>query len=48
MREIWGEEIYIPLCLYFNDTKYLNQTCRRCIYIPLCLYFNSLGATERR
>ena len=32
--------IYIPLCLYFNDSANGRHEKESGIYIPLCLYFN--------
>ena len=33
--------IYIPLCIYFNNTGWFNADLAIRIYIPLCIYFNS-------
>ena len=37
--------IYIPLCLYFNDTIRQQVFAEIEIYIPLCLYFNYTAAS---
>ena len=35
-------QIYIPLCLYFNQYNSFTWFSFNLIYIPLCLYFNRI------
>ena len=34
-------DIYIPLCIYFNNFVIWKDTNQISIYIPLCIYFNT-------
>ena len=40
-------DIYIPLCIYFNLCNSLANVFLILIYIPLCIYFNSLSGRNR-
>ena len=40
MFNILTNNIYIPLCLYFNIKNHTGKNMTISIYIPLCLYFN--------
>ena len=38
---VTSNEIYIPLCIYFNMFPTCHQPYDIQIYIPLCIYFNA-------
>ena len=40
--------IYIPLCIYFNNTFFILSGNNRIIYIPLCIYFNKFLDPHKR
>ena len=37
-----SECIYIPICLYLNNIRYVKVKGRKRIYIPICLYLNAV------